>query len=45
MNIQGSEQSGTQKNAEEGAVSNSSESFVGINEGQVDESCIEESPQ
>ena len=45
MNIQGSEQSGTQKNGEDGAVSNSSESFVGINEGQVDESCIDESPQ
>jgi len=44
MNIQGSEQSGTQNKDEVGAASNSSGSFAAVSEGQVDESCLEESP-
>lgn len=45
LNIQGSQQSGTQKNGEDGADGNAGEPSVGSGEGQVDESCIEESPQ
>ena len=43
MNLNDNEQAGHQQNGNSN-VSSDSSSFVGVNEGQIDESCIGESP-